>query len=246
MAWWLTVGIAGVLSLAGYGWLLPQTTQTPPPAAAGDRVTVTPAGDTAVLLDPARGKTWALERRPGGGSAWLPVPRIDTDAEAERWRASARRAAGGAVPGLEDALAARGYVRVPMERTRAGYLTARATLNGHPLCLAIDTGAPNTHFDRKRVAALKLKWEEPDADAGHRADGGTAPVCEVTDLRIGALKARPLTVGAHDLSALNHKLREYRDPPFDGLLGTDLLDHHLAVIDYMGLGLYLLKRGGDE
>jgi multidrug efflux pump subunit AcrA (membrane-fusion protein) len=71
---------AGVLAalVVGLGVVGLTTAQGPGGPPRGDTpkgYTVVPAGDTAVLLDPATGDTWVLTRPAGAEPAWVPVRR---------------------------------------------------------------------------------------------------------------------------------------------------------------------------
>lgn len=82
------IGIVVVGLLALGGWALAQ--QERPggkgPAAEGGSFAVSPAGDTAVLLETKSGKTWVLHRSVLGDSVWLPAKRIDSHEEVRQWR----------------------------------------------------------------------------------------------------------------------------------------------------------------
>src|SRR5262245_55672529 len=82
------IGIVVVGLVALGSWALAQ--QERPggkgPAAEGGPFVVSPAGDTAVLLETKSGKTWVLRRSVEGDAVWLPAKRIDSPEEAHRWR----------------------------------------------------------------------------------------------------------------------------------------------------------------
>ena len=82
------IGIVVVGLVALGSWALAQ--QERPggkgPAAEGGPFVVSPAGDTAVLLETKSGKTWVLRRSVEGDAVWLPAKRIDSHEEGNRWR----------------------------------------------------------------------------------------------------------------------------------------------------------------
>lgn len=58
------------------------------PAAAGEPFPdyQVSGGDSAVLVQTSSGKTWALVATPDGKHhAWMPITRVDTNAEAAKW-----------------------------------------------------------------------------------------------------------------------------------------------------------------
>jgi hypothetical protein len=85
----MVLGLVVVVMLATGGWVLAQ--QQPGQggdkgAASSGRFAVAPAGNGAILVDTATGKTWFLHHsvdksRP---SVWLPMDRLEGD-EASRW-----------------------------------------------------------------------------------------------------------------------------------------------------------------
>jgi hypothetical protein len=82
------IGIVVVGLFALGGWALAQQERpgAKGPAAEGGPFVVSPAGDTAVLLETKSGKTWVLHRSVQGDSVWLPAKRIDSHDEVLRWR----------------------------------------------------------------------------------------------------------------------------------------------------------------
>src|SRR3954453_23966432 len=81
------LGLTVVVILVVCAWGL---TQAQPPGGkqppSSDQFLVSPAGETAVLLDTKSGKTWVLTRSIDGESVWLPARRIDSPEEAQDWR----------------------------------------------------------------------------------------------------------------------------------------------------------------
>jgi hypothetical protein len=82
------IGIVVVGLLALGGWALAQQERpgAKGPAAEGGSFVVSPAGETAVLLETKSGKTWVLHRSVQGDSVWLPAMRIDSDRAVREWR----------------------------------------------------------------------------------------------------------------------------------------------------------------
>jgi predicted aspartyl protease len=241
--------LAAALVAAGV-WVAVPPARTAPPADADPPLALSPVGDSAVLVDRVGGKSWLLHRRGDGEAAWLPIPRLDSDAEAARWRKAGRPdvppATGGGAPGAADLLKRQGYVAVPLDRLTSGYVAVAARINDKKVYLVVDSGAPNTHLDRERTGRLELKWKEAGGKAplpaGQRASG----VCVLEGLEVGPCRVGRLVVGAHDLSHINQALEPYFDPPVDGVLGTDVLIRHGAVIDYPASVLFLRARHAPE
>jgi hypothetical protein len=87
MSYRYVVAVLVVALLGLGGWTLAQQDR---PAAketapASGQFIVTPAGDTAVLLDTKSGNTWVLQRSGQGDPVWLLARRIDSVNEVRRW-----------------------------------------------------------------------------------------------------------------------------------------------------------------
>ena len=61
---------------------------------------------------------------------------------------------------LHGSLERAGFTRVSLETIFSGYITVNGRINGKGVKLIVDTGAPRTHLDSKRVAkcALQMGW----------------------------------------------------------------------------------------
>jgi hypothetical protein len=78
--------VAGLLAVGG--WALAQQERPSAKAPAPERgpYVVSPAGQSAVLLDTKSGKTWVLTQSMERQSIWLPARRIDSEDEARDWQ----------------------------------------------------------------------------------------------------------------------------------------------------------------
>lgn len=127
--------------------------------------------------------------------------------------------------GLHKLLEAAGYVAIPLQRV-GGYYCMEARINGRGAVLILDTGAPQSHLDPKRVH--DLKWDRTD---------GPKPIfhCTIDSLQIGPIQFGSRGMYSHDLTDSNLP----GDPSLDGLIGADILEPHGAVIDYPTRTLFL-------
>jgi hypothetical protein len=69
--------------------------------------------------------------------------------------------------------------------------------------------------------------------------------CRVDSLTVGNVQLGGLRVCEHDMTEVNNAIELYGDPPFDGIIGGDVLRDSLAVIDYKDYALYLFSRKAD-
>jgi hypothetical protein len=139
---------------------------------------------------------------------------------------------------LAETLAAKGYVAVPLEKMRTGYLGVRIRIGDKTLFMLLDTGAPNSHGDPERTKALGLEWRYLDENE-FGPGWGKVGYCYLTAPKIGSVDIGRMQMRSKDETQLNAILREYGDAPVDGLLGADVLEPHAAVIDYATRTLFL-------
>jgi hypothetical protein len=83
--------VLGLLALGGWAIAQQERPGAQPAAPEGGPFVVSPAGQSAVLLDTRSGKTWVLTRSVEGESVWLPVKRIDSEEEARDWQQRDKR-----------------------------------------------------------------------------------------------------------------------------------------------------------
>jgi hypothetical protein len=82
----IAILIAGLLAVGGWALAQQERPGAKAPAPEGGPYVVSPAGQSAVLLDTRSGKTWVLTHSAEGQAVWLPARRIDSEEEARDWR----------------------------------------------------------------------------------------------------------------------------------------------------------------
>jgi hypothetical protein len=138
----------------------------------------------------------------------------------------------------------RGYTRIRVRRMPSGYIRIAGKFGSTDVALLVDTGSPQTLFDRDRAIALGLilrtsPGEPLESDQRARGVRGA--------LEIGPIRTRELFIGFYDLGDINRAATKfYGEPPVDGFLGGDVLGAHLAVADYADCDLYLLARTRED
>jgi hypothetical protein len=197
------------------------------------------------MLDAMRGRTWVLRTLEKGQPTWLPVPRIDSEKEAKQsWQNTSNYNTGEhntekSRP-FDSLLKEQGYVAVPLKLLNTGHLCVNLRVEGKKIFVAVDTGAPVTHFDSERVKHLQLKWQPLGKEGDGKAPKPQANSwCEVKHLEIGGFDVGPLILCGNDLSDINSGNAIYRAPQIDGLLGSDILGDLKAIIDYSTNTLYI-------
>jgi hypothetical protein len=141
---------------------------------------------------------------------------------------------------LASLLAANHFRRVPLVRTGIGHFEAAGTLNGAAIRVLIDTGAASTVVSLAVVRRLGLDLV-PLGQTGGGAGGANLEVFQVPggQLRLGEVVPRPKALIAMDLSHVDAALAQQGVGPVDAILGVDVFEAQVAVIDYGSASLYL-------
>jgi predicted aspartyl protease len=112
------------------------------------------------------------------------------------------------------------------------FLDARA--GRHKVRLLVDTGASRTAFDLQRFERLASK-KDSLADPIHSVGLGSNQVSthlhELSSLNLGELKLKQFPVAVLDLGHVNQAYQMLGLVPIDGVLGSDVMVKHKAIID---------------
>jgi Aspartyl protease len=213
------------------------------------RFQVASAGRTAVLVESDTGKTWILETDAKAVRRWISVPKSSEQDGKASDNASPepskpRDSVQTLQPPLQMASQSALYTRVKLAKCISGYIAVRATIDGQPINMVIDTGSPGTYLDRKRTAPLGFKWRTvgDGGDIVANADS-EQKICDVASIGLGDYQTGRVRVLHHDMSEVNTAIKSHGDfATFDGILGANVLDDCLAVIDYRTHDVYLMRR----
>ncbi len=125
------------------------------------------------------------------------------------------------------------FEALPLERSRQNHLLVRATINGKPALLGVDTGAPVSAIALSRVRHFGLTPAVAKSEIPTRLqiNGAFAGVSIARTLRLGALTLVDEPLVAVDLSSSQRAARLMREQPIDGILGADILFPTHAVLD---------------
>lgn len=148
---------------------------------------------------------------------------------------------------------AQGFTAIPIEETRRG-LTVPCVIRGRPGRLLLDTGAFLTGLDDDAARVLGLAGQPSQATA-RGFDGRVRPLqlVQVDDLNIGGVAIPPQKIVVGDLFTRKQlrtvtgmgRIEYYAARPtargdrIYGLLGSELLDIHQAIIDLDTLTLFM-------
>jgi hypothetical protein len=140
---------------------------------------------------------------------------------------------------LADFLTARGYLRVPLTRSRVGHFHTAGTLNGRAVEVLVDSGASCTVVALSVVHDLGLRAEWIDNGAGGAGGAIDQFLIHGADLRLGTFAPRVRGPVGLDFAHINAPLLAQESAPVDVILGADAFDAHAAVLDYPSQSLFL-------
>jgi|ERR1043165_9560778 hypothetical protein len=115
------------------------------------------------------------------------------------------------------------------------HLMLKVKINGKPASLIIDTGASKSVFDKARIAKFVKKESfqaHESLSSGLGTNSMTSEITTIKKLRIGGLEVENYKTVVLDLSHVNVSYEQVGLKPVDGVLGSDILLQHHAVIDY--------------
>lgn len=115
------------------------------------------------------------------------------------------------------------------------HLFINLEINGKPSRLLIDTGASKTVFDTERVLQFvkesKIKSHETKS-VGLGAEAMETKVASLKHITIGKLTIDKWKVAILPIGHVNQTYEHLNLPPIDGVLGSDFLMKHDAVISF--------------
>ena len=114
------------------------------------------------------------------------------------------------------------------------HLFVSGSINGRKYDLLIDTGASHTIFDAALIPeapADERKGQEIQS-AGIHAGELKSSIGHIKKFKLGDLKRANWTVVLIDLTHVNDLYRKFTDKRVAGLIGSDFLLRHKAIIDY--------------
>lgn len=115
------------------------------------------------------------------------------------------------------------------------HLSVKGKINGKSVHLLIDTGASRTVFDLNRVDNFSNSETTEDNEKLSTGLGTNTMKSRFTILKkvqLGELVLKGYETVLLDLSHVNHSYVQVGLKPIDGVIGSDILRKHKAVIDY--------------
>lgn len=138
----------------------------------------------------------------------------------------------------DSIMLANGYDVVPMFKTKTGHITVTLQVNGRPCVFLIDTGGGATLIDLSKKDKYDLKvFGTKDYAAGI---GSVSRLVRTSAmLQVNDHEEKTDSLYLMDISYTNTEFKRNRSRTVDGILGSDFLDSHHAIIDYANSKIYL-------
>jgi predicted aspartyl protease len=114
------------------------------------------------------------------------------------------------------------------------HLFVRGLINGKEYDLLIDTGASHTIFDASLIPEAPVSEIESHdiQSAGIHAGELKSSIGHIKKFKLGELKRVNWVVVLIDLTHVNDLYKKFSDKRVAGLIGSDFLLKHNAMIDY--------------
>lgn len=141
--------------------------------------------------------------------------------------------------GNDSIMSASGYDVIELVKMRTGHITATININGKPCVFLVDTGGGGTLIDISKKAKFGLEaMGMRDYAAGIGSVSSLVRTSAILQVNGKDFKCDDLFL--MDISYLNAEFKKTKGRQIDGVLGTDFLERHHAVIDYPHSKLYLI------
>lgn len=125
------------------------------------------------------------------------------------------------------------YFSIPFRIRKSNHLFVQAKINRVKGLFLIDTGASNTCIDSSEQTLFNLLSKAHKAKAsGAGANGMHAEISVNNSIQLGKWKKNGIDIILLDLTHVNIALNEYDLPKVHGIIGSDLLKSHHAIIHY--------------
>jgi len=141
---------------------------------------------------------------------------------------------------LEVLLKQNKYKKIKFKISKTKHLIVKANINGVLGDFILDTGASTTCIDYSGITHFNIIAQNSNVKAsGAGAVGMDTQVSKNNLIKIGAWKTTDINLIIFDLSHVNLALTEYKTKTIHGIIGADILEKGLALIDYKNQLLFL-------
>ena len=144
------------------------------------------------------------------------------------------------LPGGDKTLDLRGFHKMPLHVSEGYNLFVNGSINGKQSKLLVDTGAVVTTLHRPFVRELRIPcYATSLTSSGIHRKEDEVDVARIRRLSVGSVDMYGKAIGVADLRWLFPESSSRASRPVAGLLGSELLKSHHAIIDFGTRTLYL-------
>jgi predicted aspartyl protease len=130
--------------------------------------------------------------------------------------------------------------KVSFKIIKSNHLLLKVKVNQQNAWFILDTGASNSCFASEFVAHFNLQIQKSETIAASASHTNIATELSTNnELKIGRWKNENISFVILDLTSVNTALSAIIKHPIHGILGSDILSSHQAVIDFPNHCLYL-------
>lgn len=144
---------------------------------------------------------------------------------------------------LRRLLEGNNFFRIPMKRISSNHYLIKAKIHNKIADLIVDTGASTTCVNIHDAAYFDIAYIENMVKAAGAGGGELDTMISYkNELEIEGWKDNAVGLVLFDLTHLNIVLNNAGEDSIHGILGSDFLKKHRAVIDYGRNCLYLKNK----
>ena len=115
------------------------------------------------------------------------------------------------------------------------HLIVKIKINRKSARMVVDTGASQTVMDRERIHNFVAEREFKKSEAlstGLGTNSMESHIAHIRKLQLGDLVIKDMSLLLLDLSMVNSSYEQIGVKSIDGIIGSDILVNHRAVIDF--------------
>ncbi len=132
------------------------------------------------------------------------------------------------------------YKKIKFKISSTNHITIKASINGIIGDFILDTGASSSCVSSLDIDFFNLTAIESDTRAsGAGSSGMITQMAKNNTLKIGKWKSKNTDLIILDLSHVNNALTQYKAKTIHGIIGADVLQKGMAIIDYHNKHIYL-------
>ncbi|HUH26345.1 MAG TPA: retropepsin-like aspartic protease [Flavobacterium sp.] len=141
---------------------------------------------------------------------------------------------------IENSLVQQGYHAIAFRIRKSNHLYVSAKINGVKGVFLLDTGASNTCIDLNQQSFFQLTSNHSNTKAsGAGSNNLYTEISKDNRIQLGKWKRSNTTFILLDLNHVNVALSQYKLPTVHGIIGSDLLKRHEALIHYPSRLLFM-------